>query len=134
MRLGRALCAGLWGVAAVLTLSLSAQNGGAARGKELFERRCSGCHALDINKEGPRLRNVFGNQSAGVPEFGYSESLRSLRLRWDKDNLDRWLTDPEAMAPGTDMAFRMANMEERRVVIAFLESLRTAQRPGQWRD
>src|SRR5437763_13644271 len=29
-------------------------------GREVFAKRCAGCHALDREKEGPRLRGVFG--------------------------------------------------------------------------
>src|SRR5580700_6721367 len=33
----------------------SANSGDPVRGKELFEKRCGGCHSLDADKEGPRL-------------------------------------------------------------------------------
>ena len=93
------------------------------RGKELFERRCSGCHGLDTNKEGPRLRGVYGRKAASVPGFEYSEALRKAAIRWDDAGLERWLSDPDAMAPDTDMAFRLADTEERKAVIAYLKSL-----------
>lgn len=94
------------------------------RGKDLFTRRCSGCHDPEINKEGPRLRGVYGRKAASVAEFGYSEALKKQALRWDEASLDRWLIDPDAMAPGTDMAFRVADAEERKLVIEYLKSLR----------
>lgn len=93
------------------------------RGQDLFVRRCSGCHTADQNLEGPRLRGVYGRKAAGVPGFGYSEALKKLDVRWNDTNLDRWLTDPEAMAPNNDMAFRLADKEERSAVIAYLKSL-----------
>jgi len=92
-------------------------------GKELFVRRCSGCHASDIDKEGPRLRGVYGRKSASVAGFAYSEALKKANIRWDDATLDRWLSDPDAMVPDTDMAFRMADGEERKAVIAYLKSL-----------
>jgi len=92
------------------------------RGKDLFERRCSGCHARDIDKEGPRLRGVFGRKSASVADFEYSEALKKKAVRWDESSLDVWLADPDAMAPGTDMAFRLRDADERRAVIAYLKS------------
>jgi cytochrome c len=73
--------------------------------------------------EGPRLRGVYGRTAAGVPGFGYSESLRKLNIRWDEKSLDRWLTDPSKMAPDTDMEFRLGPSEERKAVIAYLKSL-----------
>jgi cytochrome c len=93
-------------------------------GKNLFERRCSGCHAADLDKEGPRLRGVYGRKAGASPGFAYSESLRKLNVRWDAASLDRWLTNPEAMAPNTEMAFRLASAEEREAVIAYLKTLR----------
>jgi cytochrome c len=93
------------------------------RGKNLFERRCSGCHGLDTNKEGPRLRGVYGRKAASVPDFEYSEGLKKSVIRWDDASLERWLSAPEAMAPDTDMEFRVADAEEREVLIAYLKSL-----------
>ena len=93
------------------------------RGKDLFLRRCSGCHALDLNKEGPRLRNVYGRKAASAPGFSYSDALKKLDLRWDEASLDRWLSDPDSMAPDTDMGFGLTNAEERRALIEYLKSL-----------
>jgi cytochrome c len=112
------LCAGLAGVAIVLALSAPED-----RGKDLFVRRCSGCHAADLNKEGPRLRGVYGRKAASAPGFTYSEALKKLGVHWDDASLDRWLSDPDAMAPDTDMAFRLADGEERKAVIAYLKTL-----------
>jgi cytochrome c len=93
------------------------------RGQDLFARRCSGCHAPDQNREGPRLRGVYGRKAAGIAGFGYSEALKKVRVNWDDSSLEKWLSDPEAMAPGTDMAFRLADRGERQAVIAYLKSL-----------
>jgi cytochrome c len=92
-------------------------------GRELFARRCSGCHGLDSNKEGPRLRGVYGRKAASVSGFGYSEALQKADIRWDDATLDRWLEDPGAMAPETDMAFRVYDGEERKALVAYLKSL-----------
>jgi cytochrome c len=93
------------------------------RGKDLFARRCSGCHAPDLNKEGPRLRGVYGRKAASAPGFAYSDALKKVDLRWDDASLDRWLSDPDSMAPDTDMGFRLTNAEERKAVVAYLKSL-----------
>ena len=93
------------------------------RGKDLFERRCSGCHALDLNKEGPKLGGVYGRKAASVSGFEYSDALKKVDVRWDEDSLERWLSDPDKMAPGTDMVFRVANTEERAALIAYLKTL-----------
>jgi cytochrome c len=93
------------------------------RGKDVFVRRCSGCHAPDVNKEGPHLRGIYGRKAAGLSGFGYSDALKKSTIKWDDASLDRWLTDPDAMVPDTDMAFRLANGEERKAVIVYLKSL-----------
>jgi cytochrome c len=118
------VCASLAGGAILLALGAPEEQGKEQRGKDLFARRCSGCHALDLNKEGPRLRGVYGRKAAGVPGFAYSDALKKADIRWNEATLDRWLSDPDAMAPDTDMAFRLADAEERKAVIAYLKTLR----------
>jgi cytochrome c len=92
-------------------------------GKELFLRRCSGCHAPDLNKEGPSLRGIYGRKAASAPGFSYSEALKKASIRWDDQTLDRWLIDPDAMVQDTDMAFRLSDSAERKAVIAYLKTL-----------
>jgi len=116
--IAKILCAVLAGSAMLLALSPTEEHG-----RDLFARRCSGCHATDLNKEGPRLRGVYGRPSASLRDFAYSDALKKLGVRWDDANLNRWLTDPDAMAPDTDMAFHLADAEERKAVIAYLKTL-----------
>ena len=92
-------------------------------GKEMFEKRCTGCHALDNEKTGPRLRGVFGRPAANVPTFPYSESLRKSGVTWDSSSLDKWLTNPDGFIPDSDMAFRVANKEERTTIIEYLKDV-----------
>ena len=97
------------------------QPGDAARGKMVFERRCTGCHALDENREGPQLRTVYGRKAASVAGFQYSASLVASGLTWNPETLDRWLTDPDAMVPGNDMSVATPKAQDRRDLIAYLE-------------
>ncbi len=94
--------------------------GNADRGKLVFEKRCTGCHSLNRNGEGPRLGNVFGRKAGSVSDFTYSEPVKSAPFAWDEQTLDRWLTNPDALIPDNDMAFRVSNAEERADVIKFL--------------
>jgi cytochrome c len=123
MRPTKLLVVGLIAEALLLAFGAPADPAQVEKGKELFARRCSGCHAADTNKEGPRLRGVYGRKSAGVSDFPYSDSLKKLKRRWDEASLDRWLSDPDAMAPDTDMAFKLNSSEEREAVIAYLKTL-----------
>ncbi len=92
-------------------------------GKDIFERRCTGCHALDKDKEGPSLRGVYGRAAASKAPFSYSDALRKVKLTWDAATLDKWLTDPDKVAPGTDMNFRVVKPDERAAIIDYLKQL-----------
>ena len=97
-------CLALW-VALFTFIALprlgQAENG--ERGKELFEKRCSGCHALDKEKEGPRLRGVFGRTSGTVPSFKYSDALKAAHTHAIQPRFVRLLTGrwAEPIRPGT---------------------------------
>jgi cytochrome c len=97
--------------------------GDATRGQAVFENRCSGCHSLDQDKEGPRLRGVFGQKAGSVPTFKYSEAMKASNVTWDASSLDQWLADPEKIIPNSDMAFRVPKAGERTDVIAYLQQL-----------
>jgi cytochrome c len=96
---------------------------GGQDGKSLFEKRCSGCHALDADHEGPRLRGVFGRPAAKVKTFKYSDALQKAKVTWDDTELEKWLTDTESVVPDNDMGFRVPKPEERTAIISYLKSL-----------
>ena len=117
----------LTGCVVVLIFFLALPGAGQAQnsehGKELFEKRCSGCHALDKDKEGPRLRGVYGRTSGSVPSFQYSDGLKKAHITWDATSLDKWLSDPEKFIPNNDMGIQLAKAEERADIIAYLKQL-----------
>jgi cytochrome c len=94
--------------------------GDAMRGKDVFEKRCTGCHAMEQDREGPRLRGVFGRASGTVPNFDYSPALQKAHIVWDDTTLDQWLADPDALVPGNNMEFHVAKAQERRDLIRYL--------------
>jgi cytochrome c len=99
------------------------QGGDGVKGKEVFQRRCGGCHSLDRSMEGPRLRGVYGRRSGSAPGFHYSDALKNAKITWNDEALDKWLTDTEALVPDNDMTFRVESPDERRDVIAYLKTL-----------
>jgi cytochrome c len=115
----RAIAAGAF----LAALGAAASGTNATRGRELFERRCTGCHALDQLKAGPRLRGVFGRAAARDEQFPYSDALKGSRVTWDEAALDKWLADPDTLVPGADMPFRLDNAIERADIIAYLKQL-----------
>src|SRR5271168_224222 len=80
-----------------------AGDGNAAQGKAVFEKRCTGCHAMEADREGPRLAGVFGRKAGGVPGFTYSTGLKNSGLTWNDATLERWLTDPDMVVPDNNM-------------------------------
>jgi cytochrome c len=110
---------------AVLLAALAALGGDkddAVAGRTAFEKRCTGCHALDHEKTGPRLAGVVGRRAGAIPAFPYSDAVKNAGLVWNETNLDKWLTDPESLIPDNDMTFRLDNRAERAAIIAFLKS------------
>ena len=97
----------------------------AQRGEQVWQMRCSGCHSLDENRVGPRHRGVWGRVAGSVEGFRYSSAVRALGVTWNDDTLDRWLADPEAMAPGQRMGYQITDAGERRLLIAYLRTLKT---------
>ena len=97
-------------------------------GKQLFEKRCAGCHALDRNKEGPRLAGVYGRQAGTAPDFNYSPGLRSAGFVWDEQRLNQWLTDTQSVVEDNNMDFHVPKAEERAEIIRFLKELSSLQK------
>ena len=96
-------------------------DGDAVRGKAVFERRCTGCHAMEVDREGPRLRGVFGRKAGSVAGFTYSAGLKGSGLTWNEATLERWLSDPDMVVPDNNMSFSVPKAEERRDLIAYLK-------------
>jgi cytochrome c len=107
---------------AVCTLSTSSAQTG-ADGKDLFEKRCGGCHSLDRDKEGPHLRGVYGRTAGTVTSFVYSDALKKSQIAWTGDTLEKWLADTDKLAPGNDMAFRVEDAGERRQIVSYLKQV-----------
>jgi cytochrome c len=93
------------------------------RGRDAFEKRCTGCHALDKIKVGPPLRGVYGRNAGRDARFTYSDAVKTTSVTWDETTLDRWLTDTESVIPDNDMSFRLNDAGERASIIAYLRQL-----------
>ena len=119
-----------YAAAVVLSVAISAAltrtvwagglSGDASHGEALYEA-CQDCHSLDKNDVGPRHRGVFGRKAASLPDYDYSDALKSANIVWNEETLDKWLTDPQAVAPGAKMFFHLDNPQDRADVIAYLK-------------
>lgn len=92
------------------------------RGAALFAEHCAACHALNDNRIGPMLGGVVNRPAASVPGFEYSAALRQAGLRWTPEALNRWLSDPKQVVPGTKMPLSTPDATVRRDIIAYLQA------------
>lgn len=97
-----------------------------AQSEPLF-RQCYACHATEPGRNtpaGPTLHGIVGRPIAAEPGFNYSPALRRLaqqQARWTPELLDRFLADPSAVAPGTEMGFPgLEDQVKRRALIDWL--------------
>ncbi len=90
-------------------------------------KQCAACHTIDKggpNRVGPNLYGVIGQHPAEVAGFSFSKALEGLKDKtWSYEELNKWLANPKAYAPGTKMTFAgLRKPEQRADVIAFLRS------------
>jgi cytochrome c len=93
--------------------------GNPVAGRMLYQA-CSGCHSLDENDVGPKHRGVVGRKAGAVADYAYSAVIRKSGIVWTPANLDRWLTNPQKLVPGSKMYFSVANPKQRADIIAYL--------------
>jgi cytochrome c len=88
---------------------------------------CQTCHNFQKGlgpKIGPDLWDVVGRKIASVSGFNYSDSLKGVSGDWSYEELNKWITDPKAMASGTKMTFPGEKDPQRRAdILAYLQTL-----------
>ena len=99
---------------------LSFASGDAAHGATVYHD-CMICHSLDRNSIGPKHRDVFGRKAGSVADYNYSAALKSSNIVWDETTLDQWLSNPQALVPGTKMMYSVPEPRDRADLIAFLK-------------
>jgi len=91
------------------------------KGREIYER-CGACHSLERDRVGPRHCGLFGRRAGSVPGFVYSDAMRESRLVWGRKTLDRFLTNPLAVVPGTFMGYAgIPDPKEREQLLDYLD-------------
>lgn len=91
----------------ICTPLLAANPTDAQKGRIAFVR-CMACHGVnpgEPHKLGPNLHGVVGRHAASAEGFVYSDALRKADVTWNEETLRRWIADPNAVAPGTSMAY-----------------------------
>ena len=95
-------------------------------GEQLFKQRCQACHQVAAGRPataGPNLGGVVGRKAASTT-FNYSPALKGSKLVWTGANLDRYLTAPTRMVPGTRMVINITNPAQRAAIIQYLSHAR----------
>lgn len=99
-------------------------------GEQVF-RKCYGCHSVEPGEaaqNGPNLHGIVGRRIASQPDFDYSPAMEAFARReevWTAELLARFVADPEALVPGTDMFVPpVTDPEERAALIDFLKAHR----------
>lgn len=118
-------------MAAIATaLALPAASAGAAdaeAGGRVFRTQCGACHTVEAgkNRVGPSLFGIVGRVSGQVEGFKYSAANKDAHITWTPEVLDKYLTAPKELVPGTTMAFvGIKNATQRADLVAYLETLK----------
>lgn len=101
-------------------------------GQKAFQA-CAACHDVGEaarSKVGPPLNGVFGRGAASVQGFTYSDALRSSGIVWDDAAFQRFMTNPQAMVPGTKMAF--AGIKDESAIAALAGYLKAFDATGKF--
>jgi cytochrome c2 len=88
--------------------------------------QCKACHSVEPGKNGigPSLAGIFGDRAAIVPGFEFSDAMKNSGLTWNQATLDRYLTDPRGVVPGTKMAFGgVKDAAKRQEIINYLKTI-----------
>jgi cytochrome c len=96
-------------------------------GEAYTKKICVACHSFTEGGKagvGPNLYNVVGSPHGQMAGFNYSEALKSKKGPWTFDELNEWLRNPAAYAPGTRMTYAgIKNDQDRANVIDYLHTL-----------
>lgn len=98
----------------------------ATAGAALFRQRCGACHVVAAGARPTIAPNLFGvgGRRAGSTTFNYSTALKGSNLSWDRATLDRFLSGPMKLVPGTRMVVSIPDARQRADVVAYLMSLK----------
>jgi cytochrome c len=95
-------------------------------GAAIFRQRCTMCHVTVAGQKpglGPNLFGLVGRKAASTP-FLYSPALKKSGIKWDKATLDKFLTAPSKLVPGTFMNISLPKPSDRAALIAYLATLK----------
>jgi cytochrome c len=96
-------------------------------------KACAACHNFQKggpNGIGPNLYGIVGRARATAPGFNYSDAMKAKGGEWTIADLNKFLTNPKDLVPGTKMNFAgFSRGNQRADVIAYLNSLADNPKP-----
>jgi len=95
-------------------------------GATLFKQQCATCHTTNTSdpaRQGPSLFKIVGRPAGKADGFHYSAGFAKADFVWDDTRLDAYLANPQAIVPGSIMAYRQPKAETRAAIIAYLKEL-----------
>ena len=131
---------------ALLAFGLLASPATADDGAAIYEDTCARCHGLLAKKsswldlvpedgsgvelavvlpQGPTLNGIVGRPAGIIEGYKYSKAMRAFAETgavWDRETLDRFITDSRKYVKGTTMIVKMKE-EDRRLVLDYLEDV-----------
>jgi cytochrome c len=111
---------------AALALGAGARQAAAADGEDVFNDNCAVCHSPEAgtNKLGPSLFGVVGRKAGSVDGYTYAPATKQSGLTWDAATLDKYITNPQGVIPGTKMLFPgIKSADDRKALITYLATL-----------
>ena len=113
---------------AALVCAAPALGADANAGQAIFRTQCALCHSAQPGDnggaQGPNLNGVIGRAAASNSDFGYTQALKNSKLTWDAATLDRFLTSPTTVVPGSAMVIAVPSEEQRQNLIAYFTAVK----------
>lgn len=113
----------------LVMLAITARAEGVLDGEKLFKSQCAACHSAAVgapNGQGPNLFGVVGRKAGIAPQQVYSDGFKKALTgkTWTPALLDKWLEDPQEVAPDSIMMYKQSDSEKREALIAYLKTLK----------
>ena len=111
--------------------NVSGPDADVAKGQLVFNNACRTCHTTKEgdNRLGPHLYKIVGRKAGSLPNYGYSNAMKSADFVWDEEKLNRFIANPDEIVPGNNMKpyGGLASAGDRAKILAFLRSLTTGE-------
>jgi len=99
----------------------------------LYNQNCVSCHnlkAIDGNNIGPHLEAIAGRRSGSLPNYSYSSAMKinnRTSVIWDSRTITAFLTNPQAIFPGTKMTSSSLSFEDALLVSTYLTRVKNEE-------